>query len=86
MGTKWQMQEAKARFAELVRKAGTEGPQVVTFRGEDKAVVLSMDDYKRMQPQKKSFVDHILSGPKLDDDIVDMINERSPDTGRDIEF
>jgi antitoxin Phd len=86
MTSKWQMQEAKARFGELVRKASSEGPQVVTYRGVDTAVLLSMDDYKRMQPTKKSFVDHILSGPKLDDDIVDMINERSRDTGRDIEF
>ena len=86
MTAKWQMQEAKARFGELVRKAGTEGPQVVTYLGQDTAVVLSVEDYERMQPNKKSFVDHILSGPKLDDDIVDMINERPRDTGRDIEF
>jgi prevent-host-death family protein len=86
MSPRWQMQEAKARFGELVRKAGSEGPQVVTYRGVDTAVMLSMEDYKRMQPNKKSFVDHILNGPKLDDDIVDMINERSRDTGRDIEF
>ncbi len=86
MNKKWQMQDAKARFGELVRKAAAEGPQVVTYRGVDTAVVLSMDDYKRMQPNKKSFVEHILSGPKLDDDIVDMINERPYDTGRDIDL
>ena len=86
MSTKWQMQDAKARFAELVRKAGTDGPQVVTHRGVDAAVVLSMDEYKRLQPAKKSFVDHLFSGPKFDDEIVDMLNERSSDTGRDIEF
>ena len=86
MSAKWQMQEAKARFAELVRKAGTEGPQVVTHRGVDTAVVLSMDEYKRLQPSKKSFVEHLFSGPTLDDEIVDMINERSRDTGRDFEF
>ena len=86
MTDKWQMQEAKARFAELVRKAGTEGPQVVTHRGVDAAVVLSMDEYKRLQPAKKSFVDHILNGPKLDDEIVDMINDRPRDMTRDIEF
>jgi antitoxin Phd len=84
--TKWQMQEAKARFGELVRKASAEGPQVVTYRGVDTAVVLSMDDYKRIKPHTKSFVDHILSGPKLDDDLVDLINERPYDTGRDIDL
>ena len=86
MKRKWQMQDAKARFGELVRKAGAEGPQVVTYRGVDTAVVLSVEDYKRMQPNKKSFVDHLFSGPKLDDDIVDMINERPRDMGRDFEF
>lgn len=86
MSHRWQMQEAKARFAELVRKAGVEGPQVVTHRGVDTAVVLSMEEYKRLQPQQKSFVDHLFSGPKFDDEIVDMINERSRDTGRDFEF
>lgn len=85
MSSKWQMQEAKARFAELVRKAGKDGPQVVTHHGVDAAVVLSIEDYKKLQP-KKSLIEHILDGPKLDDDIVDMINERSRDTGRDIEF
>ena len=83
---KWQMQEAKARFAELVRQASKEGPQVVTYRGIDTAVVLSIEEYARLQPQKKSLVDHLFSGPKFDDEIVDMINERSRDTGRDFEF
>jgi prevent-host-death family protein len=86
MTSKWPMQEAKARFSELVRKARTDGPQVVTYRGQDAAVVLSVENYERMQSNRKSFVDHIFSGPKLDDDIVDMINERPRDTGRDIEF
>jgi prevent-host-death family protein len=86
MSTKWQMQDAKARFAELVRKAGTDGPQVVTYRGEDAAVILSMDEYKRLQGRQRSFIDHILNGPKLDDEIVDMINERPRDTGRDIDL
>jgi antitoxin Phd len=86
MSAKWQMQEAKARFGELVRKAGSEGPQVVTYRGVDTAVIVSMEDYKRMQPNKKSFVDHLFSGPKLDDEIVDMINDRPREMTKDIEF
>jgi prevent-host-death family protein len=86
MSIKWQMQEAKARFAELVRKAGSEGPQVVTHRGVDTAVILSMDDYMRMQPQKKSLVEYLMSGPKFDDETVDLINQRSKDPPREIEF
>ena len=84
--TKWQMQDARARFAELVRKAGSEGPQVVTYRGVDTVVVLSIDEYRKLQPKQGSFVDHLFSGPKFDDQLVDMINERPYDTGRDIEL
>ena len=59
---------------------------MVTHRGQDTAVVLSADDYRRMQRSKKSFVDHLFSGPKLDDEVVDMINQRPRDMTRDIEF
>jgi len=38
---KWQMQQAKAKFAEVVKRAAAEGPQVVTYRGADTAVVLA---------------------------------------------
>ena len=86
MSDKWQMQEAKARLGELVRKAGSEGPQVITYRGIDTAVLLSMEEYKRLQPQKKSLIEYLMSGPKLDDDIVDFINERSKDPPREIDF
>jgi prevent-host-death family protein len=39
----WQLQEAKARLSELVRRAVDEGPQHVSIRGEPAAVVLSED-------------------------------------------
>ena len=38
MGT-WQIQEAKVRVSEVVKKAGKEGPQKITVRGESAAVV-----------------------------------------------
>ena len=37
----WQLQDAKARFSELVRAARERGPQTVTVRGESAVVVLS---------------------------------------------
>jgi prevent-host-death family protein len=81
MNTKWQMQDAKARFAELVRKAGTEGPQVVTYRGEDAAVVLSIEDYKRMQSKTMSLLDYLRAAPELDDETISVINDRSKEPG-----
>ena len=45
---RWPLQQAKAQFSELVRKAQTQGPQRVTVHGRDSVVVLSEDDYARM--------------------------------------
>lgn len=46
--TKWSLQDAKARFSEVVRRAGEEGPQHVSVRGKEKAVVISAGDYARL--------------------------------------
>jgi len=86
MAGKWQMQEAKARFGEVVRKAAAEGPQIVTYRGTDTAVILSIEQFRRLEAARPSFVDHLLGGPKVDDKTVEFINDRSSDTGRDIDL
>lgn len=83
---KWQMQEAKAKFAEVVKRAASEGPQIVTYHGADTAVVLSMKEYQRLEGKRPSLVGYLMSGPKLDDETVEAINDRAKDTGREIEF
>jgi antitoxin Phd len=42
--TKWQLQDAKARFSELIEDTLERGTQVVTRRGIDTAVVVSFDE------------------------------------------
>jgi prevent-host-death family protein len=49
-GSGWRLEEAKARFSELVRLARESGPQRVTVRGRDAVVVLSAEDYARLAP------------------------------------
>ncbi|MEO8684770.1 MAG: type II toxin-antitoxin system Phd/YefM family antitoxin [Devosia sp.] len=63
----WQVQQAKSRFSEVLEKAASEGPQTITKHGVDTAVVLSVAEYKRLMGQKKTLIDHLLSGPKFDD-------------------
>jgi antitoxin Phd len=46
----WKLQDAKARFSEVVRAARLYGPQRVTVRGESAAVVISAEDYARLVP------------------------------------
>jgi prevent-host-death family protein len=44
----WKLQDAKARFSEVVRAARAEGPQHVTLHGRDAVVVLSAEDYAKL--------------------------------------
>lgn len=83
---KWALQDAKAHFSEVVRRANADGPQVVTYRGVEKAVVVSAEEFRRLHPGRRSFVDALLEGPKLDDRTVDAINHRSQDRGRKVRF
>lgn len=82
----WQLQEAKARFSELVKQAREQGPQHITVRGEAAVVLVSEEEFARLTFSRRSIVDHILEGPPWPDDVVDAINERSRDTGRDVTF
>ena len=80
----WQLQAAKARFSELVRLAKEEGPQHVSVRGEPAVVVISAEQFAALTSLRRSIVDDILEGPPWPDDVVDAINDRSRDPGRDI--
>jgi antitoxin Phd len=46
----WKLEDAKARFSEVVRLACERGPQRVTVRGRDAVVVVSANDYARLAP------------------------------------
>jgi len=79
---RWQLQEAKQRFSELVRTAHDNGPQVVTRHGEEVAVVVAIDDYRRMTSPVPDFKEFLLSGPDLS--VLDI--ERSNEPARIVEL
>ena len=85
-GQLWQLQDAKARFSEVVRRATDEGPQHVSVRGEPAAVVLSEQDYRQLTSKRPSLVDHILAGEPWPDDLVDAINDRQHGPDRKVDF
>ncbi len=45
----WALQDAKARFSEVVRKAKAEGPQRITVHGREEVVVVSVEEYRRVK-------------------------------------
>lgn len=60
---KWQLQEAKNKFSEVVRRASEEGPQMVTKHGEDSVVVLSAEDFRKLEQPKSSLVEFFQNSP-----------------------
>jgi prevent-host-death family protein len=49
---RWHLGDAKQQFSRLVQQALDQGPQIVTRRGEDAVVVLSVREYRRIQAEK----------------------------------
>lgn len=47
--TTWKVQDAKARFSEFLDACMAEGPQLVTRRGEEAAVLVSIAEWRRVQ-------------------------------------
>ena len=82
----WRLQDAKARFSEVVKRARQQWPQHISVRGEPAVVVLSEEEFAQLTSARCTIVDHILDGEPWPDDLVDAINDRSRDTGREVKF
>jgi prevent-host-death family protein len=78
----WQVQEAKTRLSELIEDANTKGPQIITRHGAERAVILSIHEYKALTAHKPDFKAYLLGGPKVDDFAI----ERDRDTGREVDL
>jgi antitoxin Phd len=70
MKNMWQLQEAKNKLSEVVDEAAHHGPQVITRRGVEVAVVISYADYRKISGAKRKlsafFRESPLAGVKLD--------------------
>jgi len=76
----WQVQEAKTRLSEVIEDAHSHGPQIITRHGQERAVVLSIADYRALTAHKPDLKEYLLGGPKVDGFDV----ERDSDTGREV--
>jgi antitoxin Phd len=62
----WQVQEAKQRFSELVERARSDGPQVVTKHGRPVAVVIDFDRYTALTSDGDEFKAFLRAVPAFD--------------------
>lgn len=80
---KWQVQDAKQRFSEVLRAAVAGEPQIVTRHGEEVAVVIDIAEYRRLRSESVGLMDYLRTDPVLDDDL-DIA--RTDDPPRDIDL
>jgi antitoxin Phd len=82
-GRGWKLEDAKARFSEVVRLARDEGPQRVSVRGKDAVVVMSIEELERLVPTTPRVpLVTFLEGLHLDG--LELVREH--DQGRDVEL
>jgi prevent-host-death family protein len=64
----WPVQDAKSRFSEMLDTCLRDGPQVVTRRGAEAAVLVAMPEWKRLQHASRPTLKALLlsDGPRGD--------------------
>ena len=59
----WQLQKAKARLSEVIKKAKKEGPQGITVHGSPTAVLISSKEYEKLKHPRGSLVEFMRRSP-----------------------
>ncbi|MBM7846203.1 type II toxin-antitoxin system prevent-host-death family antitoxin [Herpetosiphon giganteus] len=72
----WQLQEAKNRFSEVVQAAQTSGPQIITKHGQEAAVVIGYQEYRRLQLEQEPLSAFFRRSPLIGGDI-DLSRDQS---------
>lgn len=83
MKNTWQLQDAKARFSEVVNQALSEGAQFVTRRGKQTIVILSVSEYEQLTQKEQTLSAYLKSSPLANSDISIT---RDKDFPRDFNF
>lgn len=81
--TKWQLQDAKARLSEVIKKAVKEGPQSITIHGQPTAVLLSNEEYERIKKPRVSFIKFMQRSPLYG---LDLNVKREQTRTRDVDI
>ena len=60
----WQVQKAKARFSEMLDSSMDQGPQIVTKRGVEAAVLVRIDEWRRLRKLARRDIRQLLLAPE----------------------
>ena len=76
----WVLEDAKARFSELVRRVHSDGPQHVTVHGRDEVVVIAAQEFRKLQGDRtgRALIDALQSSPHREVDFAAPSREVTP--------
>ena len=77
----WQVQEAKAMLSEVIKAAAAK-PQTITIRGKETAVILSVEEYRRLVRPRQTLFEFVQNSPLRD--IALELPQRLPEKMREI--
>ena len=78
----WQLHDAKNRLSQVISEA-KDAAQIITVRGREAAVILSVDEYRRLTRPRTSLVTFLRESPLAG---VELDLERTDDPGREVEL
>lgn len=80
----WTLAQAKDQLSEVVRRAVDQGPQTISVRGKETAVLVSKAEFEAMKPARDEpdFKAFLLSIPSLEGADI----ERNPAPSRDVDL
>lgn len=59
----WSLQDAKNKFSQVVDEAHKDGPQIVTRRGVQSVVIMSIEDYKKLIKPETDLIEFFKQSP-----------------------
>jgi len=80
---RWQVQEAKQRFSEMLRAVTSEGPQTISRHGQDAFVVIGIDEYRRLTGRHRDLKAILLGPPYFSDEMSTILGEIEEERRRD---
>ncbi len=81
MATAWTLQDAKNRFSEVVEHALHDGPQTITRRGKETAVLISVDSFRALSAGKDDLIRFLRRSPLHG---LELDIKRTRDYGREV--
>lgn len=65
----WPLDEASTKLGDLIREAEEHGPQAISVRGREAAVLVSTEEYRRLKAPRRSMLKFLQESPLADPDL-----------------